>query len=175
MTLSPVWVSVPAVATLRDHSELPTSVTLSVATPEEMEQLGERIALVLEAGDRVMLHGPLGAGKTTLTRGIGRALGAQGTIQSPTFVLARTHRTRLGPRLVHIDAYRLGSATELDDLDIDFANQIAVVEWPRDFMDQHSQSTLTLALEPDPTTEHRVVRLSWQHPKWDFLADLGQQ
>lgn len=149
-----------------------TQSTVVVNNPDAMEALGEQIASALEAGDRVILHGPLGAGKTTLTRGLGRGLGAAGTIQSPTFVLARTHRTAKGPRLVHIDAYRLGSAVELEDLDIDFANQIAVVEWPRDFLNEDAATVLELEIVPNPDTEQRVVHLSWQNPKWDFLSKL---
>lgn len=80
----------------------------TVPDADAMEALGERIGAQLRAGDAVLLIGPLGAGKTTLTRGIGRALGARGTVQSPTFVLARTHRTAAGPDLQHVDAYRLG-------------------------------------------------------------------
>ncbi|MEY3561752.1 MAG: tRNA ((37)-N6)-threonylcarbamoyltransferase complex ATPase subunit type 1 TsaE, partial [Actinomycetota bacterium] len=106
----------------------------SIQTPENMHQLGLAIAKSLQAGDLVLLNGPLGAGKTTLTRGIGEGLGAKGTVQSPTFVLARTHRTVAGPRLVHVDAYRLSSAMELDDLDINFADSIVVVEWARDYV-----------------------------------------
>ncbi len=146
--------------------------SISVSTPDLMEKLGESISSALDVGDRVMLHGPLGAGKTTLTRGIGRGLGAVGTIQSPTFVLARTHRTARGPRFLHIDAYRLDSAAELDALDIDFATHIAVVEWSRDFLDNDSDSVLTVVLEPDTETEQRLAQLSWQNPKWQFLKDL---
>ena len=146
-------------------------VSVIVDTPEVMEALGESIGSALAAGDLVMLSGPLGAGKTTLARGIGRSLGAQGTVQSPTFVLARTHRTERGPRLVHVDAYRLGSAAELDDLDIDFANQIAVVEWPRDFLDSESAAVLTVAITPDYESEKRSVELVWRASKWNFLAN----
>ena len=149
-----------------------TRVTLVVNNPDAMEALGEQIASALEAGDMVMLHGPLGAGKTTLTRGLGRGLGATGTIQSPTFVLAREHRTERGPRLVHIDAYRLGSAVELDDLDIDFAHQIAVVEWPRDFLNEDTATVLKLEIAPNPDTEQRAVHITWQNPKWGFLSKL---
>jgi tRNA threonylcarbamoyladenosine biosynthesis protein TsaE len=144
-------------------------------TPEQMEKLGESIGSALSSGDCVMLHGPLGAGKTTLTRGIGRSLGVHGAVQSPTFVLARTHRTDRGPRLVHVDAYRLGSAAELDDLDIDFANQIAVIEWPRNFLDAESEALLTVWITPNFESEKRSVELGWQNAKWDFLAKLGLQ
>src|ERR1700729_1014242 len=92
-----------------------------IETPEEMHQFGIDLAAELRAGDVVVLTGPLGAGKTGLTRGIGEGLKVRGPVTSPTFVLARTHPSLVaGPPLVHVDAYRLSSAVELDDLDIDF-------------------------------------------------------
>lgn len=106
------------------------SIRLRIADPAAMEALGARIAGELRAGDAVLLSGELGAGKTTFTRGLGAELGVRGTVTSPTFVLARTHPREGGAApLVHVDAYRLGDAAELDDLDIDFAGSIAVVEW----------------------------------------------
>jgi len=104
----------------------------TVASPADMEALGREIGAALAPGDLVVLTGPLGAGKTTLTRGIGEGLNVRGPIQSPTFVLARTHPSLDGGTpLVHVDAYRLGSAAELDDLDIDFDGSAVVVEWGR--------------------------------------------
>jgi tRNA threonylcarbamoyladenosine biosynthesis protein TsaE len=103
-----------------------------IATPDDMEDLGRRLGEALEPGDVVVLTGPLGAGKTTLTRGIGAGLGIRGPVQSPTFVIARTHPSLVGGApLVHVDAYRLGSAAELDDLDIDVAHSVVIVEWGR--------------------------------------------
>lgn len=107
-----------------------------IAAPDAMEALGEEMGRMLRPGDLVVLTGPLGAGKTTLTRGIGRGLGVRGPIQSPTFVLARTHPSLVGGApLVHVDAYRLGSAAELDDLDIDFDGSVVIVEWGRGMVD----------------------------------------
>ncbi|WP_298744305.1 tRNA (adenosine(37)-N6)-threonylcarbamoyltransferase complex ATPase subunit type 1 TsaE [uncultured Microbacterium sp.] len=101
-----------------------------IASAEGMEMLGREIGAALAAGDLVVLTGPLGAGKTTLTRGIGEGLGVRGPIQSPTFVIARTHPSLVGgPSLVHVDAYRLGTDGELDDLDIDFARSVVIAEW----------------------------------------------
>ena len=103
-----------------------------IPTPDDMEAFGERIGRMLRPGDVVVLTGPLGAGKTTLTRGIAAGLGVRGPVQSPTFVIARTHPSLVGGTpLVHVDAYRLGSALELDDLDIDVAGSAIVVEWGR--------------------------------------------
>ncbi|MBW9094194.1 tRNA (adenosine(37)-N6)-threonylcarbamoyltransferase complex ATPase subunit type 1 TsaE [Microbacterium jejuense] len=110
--------------------------THEIASPDDMEALGRRIGGMLRPGDLVVLTGPLGAGKTTLTRGIGEGLHVRGPIQSPTFVLARTHPSLDdGAPLVHVDAYRLGSAAELDDLDIDFDGSVVVVEWGRGMVD----------------------------------------
>lgn len=110
--------------------------TREITSPEAMEALGEEMGRMLRPGDLVVLTGPLGAGKTTLTRGIGRGLGVRGPIQSPTFVLARTHPSLVGGApLVHVDAYRLGSAAELDDLDIDVDASVVIVEWGRGLVD----------------------------------------
>lgn len=103
-----------------------------IATSDAMENLGFRIGEQLQAGDLIVLTGPLGAGKTTFTRGLADGLGVRGPVQSPTFVLARTHPSLVeGAPLVHVDAYRLASAAELDDLDIDFARSVVVIEWGR--------------------------------------------
>lgn len=120
----------------------------TVETPEEMHQLGAKLASDFKAGDLVVLTGPLGAGKTTLTRGIGEALGAIGTVSSPTFVIARTHKRQGGgPNLVHVDAYRLSSPAELDDLDIDFENSITIVEWGKGFIEGLAEDWLEIEIE----------------------------
>ncbi|QKS14624.1 tRNA (adenosine(37)-N6)-threonylcarbamoyltransferase complex ATPase subunit type 1 TsaE [Curtobacterium sp. Csp1] len=111
-----------------------------------MSALGARLAGVLRAGDLVVLTGPLGAGKTTMTRGLGAALGARGQVSSPTFVLARTHPTTAGPDLVHVDAYRLSDPVELDDLDLDWDGAIVVVEWGRGFVDGISDDVLDVEI-----------------------------
>ena len=138
-----------------------------IQDPDHMNLLGLAIAKVLRAGDLLLLNGPLGAGKTTLTRGIGEGLGAQGTVQSPTFVLARTHRTDAGPKLVHVDAYRLNSAVELDDLDIDFANSIVVVEWARDYIDGIAEHWLQVDINRESEDESREVTINGIGQRWE--------
>ncbi len=138
-----------------------------IQDPEHMHLLGLAISKALRAGDLLLLNGPLGAGKTTLTRGIGEGLGAQGTVQSPTFVLARTHRTAVGPKLVHVDAYRLNSAVELDDLDIDFANSIVVVEWARDYVDGIADHFLQVDINRESEDESRLVNISGVGKRWE--------
>ena len=142
---------------------------LIIETPEEMHDLGLKLARAFKAGDLVLLTGPLGAGKTTLTRGIGEALGAIGNVSSPTFVLARTHSCGAGkPELVHVDAYRLTSAAELDDLDIDFGNSITVVEWGRGLTDGITEDWLELEIERDHTgaSETRKVTMTGTGSRW---------
>jgi tRNA threonylcarbamoyl adenosine modification protein YjeE len=134
----------------------------TIETPEAMHDLGLALGATFKAGDLVLLTGPLGAGKTTLTRGIGEALGAIGNVSSPTFVIARTHkldgkRPELGEKvLVHVDAYRLGSAAELDDLDIDFENSITIVEWGKGFTDGITDRWLEIEIERDHTGASEV-------------------
>jgi tRNA threonylcarbamoyl adenosine modification protein YjeE len=123
-------------------------VNLTVATPEAMNDLGRRVGGMLAAGDVVVLTGDLGAGKTTLTRGLGEALQVRGAVTSPTFVIARTHPRADGlPPLVHVDAYRLSDPVELDDLDIDFAGSIVVVEWGRGMVEALAPQRLEIDIE----------------------------
>jgi tRNA threonylcarbamoyladenosine biosynthesis protein TsaE len=101
-------------------------------TAAETRALGERLAGLLRAGDLLLLSGDLGAGKTTFTQGIGAGLGVRGDITSPTFVISRVHPSLVGgPALVHVDAYRLPSTGEFDDLDLDayLDEAVTVVEW----------------------------------------------
>lgn len=98
-----------------------------------MQELGRSLAKLLRPGDLVMLTGELGAGKTTLTRGLGEGLGVRGAVTSPTFVIARVHPSLTGgPALVHVDAYRLGGGLDdMEDLDLDVSlpESVVVVEW----------------------------------------------
>lgn len=136
-----------------------SNVSLTVATAAQMRSLGRSLATVLRAGDLVILSGGLGAGKTTLTQGIGDGLGVRGPITSPTFVIARVHPPTvpsvptggLRPPLVHADAYRLGSVLELDDLDLDTdtAAAVTVVEWGEGLAEGLSADRLEIKITPD--------------------------
>ncbi len=122
---------------------------LHVPTAEAMTELGRSLAAGLRAGDLVVLSGDLGAGKTTLTQGIGQGLGVRGAVTSPTFVIARVHPGPPGGvPLVHVDAYRLGSLAELDDLDLDAgqAESVTVVEWGRGMAEDLAEARLELDL-----------------------------
>ena len=147
---------------------------LSVPVPQQLpdlaatQALGERLAGRLRAGDLVVLSGPLGAGKTALTQGIGRALQVRGAVTSPTFVLARVHRG--GLPLVHVDAYRLreaGARLDLDDLDLDdeLPYSVTVVEWGEGVVEQLSESRLHVVLDR-PAEGERTARVHARGPRW---------
>ena len=119
-------------------------------TAESTRGFGEALAGLLRAGDLVVMSGELGAGKTTLTQGIGAGLGVRGPITSPTFVISRKHpNVDDGPPLQHVDAYRIGDAAELDDIDLDMATDtsVTVVEWGEGMAEQLSDAWLEVRLE----------------------------
>ncbi len=198
------------------------SVSLIVSTAAEMRALGRSLATVLRAGDLVILSGGLGAGKTTLTQGIGAGLGVRGPVTSPTFVIARVHPPAATaghgaaaqgdpmadlaaprPALVHADAYRLGSALELDDLDLDTdtASSVTVVEWGEGMAEGLATDRLEIAIAAvapppgppaadaaadqageiaDPAVDMpRTVRISLVGARWEGvelpLADLADR
>ncbi|KHE75383.1 alanine racemase [Kocuria marina] len=121
-------------------------------TAHDTRVLAERVAEHLRAGDLVMLNGDLGAGKTTFTQGLGRGLGVRDGIISPTFVLSRVHPNDPdgphpgGPDLVHVDAYRLDSAADVDDIDLEDTVDtcVTVVEWGTGKVEHLSDSRLVI-------------------------------
>lgn len=156
------------------------NVEVTVATAADMRSLGRRLAAVLSAGDLVILSGPLGAGKTTLTQGIGDGLGIRGPVTSPTFVIARVHPPLAGallsdagwhvdrrPALVHADAYRLGSALELDDLDLDAdtASSVTVVEWGEGLAEGLAEDRLEVTIVPGPAGAAEMAGIPGEEPQ----------
>lgn len=125
------------------------SVVISIATPDDMHALGQRLASQLRAGDVVVLTGPLGAGKTTLTQGVGQGLGVTQQVTSPTFVVSRVHRGGT-LTLVHVDAYRLTSATDVDELDLDIHGpHVLFMEWGKAFVADLVDSWLDIEISRD--------------------------
>jgi tRNA threonylcarbamoyladenosine biosynthesis protein TsaE len=146
------------------------SAELRIATDGDMRDLGRRLAALLRAGDLVILAGPLGAGKTTLVQGIGAGLGVRGPVTSPTFVIARVHPalTGSGPALVHADAYRLGSFSEVDDLDLDTdaGSAVTVVEWGTGLAEPLAEDRLEITIEPAQDGDVRTVRINGHGARW---------
>ncbi|GHE13233.1 tRNA (adenosine(37)-N6)-threonylcarbamoyltransferase complex ATPase subunit type 1 TsaE [Streptomyces alanosinicus] len=155
----------------------PTETRLTITSPEQMRELGRRLAKVLRAGDLVMLSGELGAGKTTLTRGLGEGLGVRGAVTSPTFVIARVHPSLGGgPPLVHVDAYRLGGGLdEMEDLDLDVSlpDSVIVVEWGEGKVEELTEDRLQIVIHRavgDTTDEVRHVSLTGLGARWSEAA-----
>jgi len=153
-------------------------IRLTLPTPEDTRTVGERLGGVLRAGDLVILTGDLGAGKTTLTQGLGTGLGVRGPVTSPTFVIARVHPSLgAGPELVHVDAYRLGDSAELDDLDLDtdLDEAVTVVEWGSGLAEALSSDRLLLRLER-AADDVRTVTVTPVGSRWldvDLREALG--
>ncbi|MER7637560.1 MULTISPECIES: tRNA (adenosine(37)-N6)-threonylcarbamoyltransferase complex ATPase subunit type 1 TsaE [unclassified Streptomyces] len=157
----------------------PLSVSITVNSPEQMRELGLRLAKLLRAGDLVMLTGELGAGKTTLTRGLGEGLGVRGAVTSPTFVIARVHPSLgEGPPLVHVDAYRLGGGLDdMEDLDLDVSlpESVIVVEWGEGKVEELTDDRLSLVIHRavgDTTDEVRHVTVTGLGERWASV-ELG--
>ncbi|MFJ5860689.1 tRNA (adenosine(37)-N6)-threonylcarbamoyltransferase complex ATPase subunit type 1 TsaE [Pseudarthrobacter sp. NPDC092439] len=173
--------------------------TLSATTADRTHALGARLAGVLRPGDLLVLSGELGAGKTTFTQGLGEGLGVRAGVISPTFVLVRIHPNLPdgprpgGPDLVHVDAYRLGSAAEIDDIDLEntMDTAVTVVEWGRDRVEHLSESRLEIDLhramggavreatdgdvldfEEADVDEPRTIVMRGYGPRWPAAPDL---
>jgi tRNA threonylcarbamoyladenosine biosynthesis protein TsaE len=174
-------------------------LTLSVSTADQTHALGAALASELDGGDLLVLSGELGAGKTTFAQGLGEGLGVRAGVISPTFVLVRIHPNLPdgprpgGPDLVHVDAYRLGSASEIDDIDLEntMDTAVTVVEWGRGRVEHLSESRLevdlhrAIGLQPadqgsgvldfdsEDNDEPRTIVLRVFGPRWSSRPDLA--
>ena len=138
---------------------------ITIATPEAMHQLGIQLSAHLRAGDLLLVNGPLGAGKTVLAQGVGAGLGVTG-VTSPTFVISRVHKGAIP--FIHVDAYRLVDSENpnlyLDDLDLDIANSITLIEWGGAESARLSEDRLEITI--DRSTDVRTVEIKAVGPRW---------
>jgi tRNA threonylcarbamoyladenosine biosynthesis protein TsaE len=173
-------------------------MAFTTTTADQTHALAVRLAGLLEAGDLLVLSGELGAGKTTFTQGLGEGLGVREGIISPTFVLVRIHPNLPdgprpgGPDLVHVDAYRLGSAAEIDDIDLEntMDSSVTVVEWGQDRVEHLSESRLEIDLhravglgadrpsdgldfDTEDADEPRTIAMRGYGPRWPAAPELG--
>ena len=138
---------------------------ITVATAEDMHQLGMQLSAHLRSGDLILINGPLGAGKTVLTQGIGNGLGIS-DITSPTFVISRVHKAALP--MIHVDAYRLldtaNPSLYLDDLDLDIENSVTVIEWGGAESARLSEDRLEISI--DRSKDVRRVDITCVGKRW---------
>jgi len=142
---------------------------MKIETAEAMQELGRKIGAHLKVGDVVALIGPLGAGKTELTKGIAAAFGIE-EVTSPTFVIARSYRSN--PPLIHMDAYRLLAGAnplyELEDLDLDAEKAITIIEWGGELVEQISSQYLEVNINRD--SDVREVSLVGHGLRWQGFS-----
>jgi tRNA threonylcarbamoyl adenosine modification protein YjeE len=147
---------------------------LESASPAETRSIGQRLGRALRPGDVIVLEGDLGAGKTTFTQGIAVGMGIDEAITSPTFVLAREMPAgTTGVALTHVDAYRLTSLEEWDDLDIDFANTAVVIEWGARVQRALPGDRVAVRLEGDDASRTLYVTRHGSDPSGLLLALEG--
>jgi tRNA threonylcarbamoyladenosine biosynthesis protein TsaE len=140
---------------------------MRLATVDDTQRFGEQLGAQLRPGDLVTLSGPLGAGKTALTQGIGKGLGITSPITSPTFVIARVHD---GPtRLIHVDAYRLNGDLEDLGIDEDLEQAVVVVEWGEGVVEGFSDSHLLISMQRHDD-DSRTLHVTGVGPRWEDRA-----
>ena len=131
---------------------------------EETIELGKRIGTALKKGDVIALQGTLGAGKTTITKGIALSLGVAESITSPTFCLISEYRGTMP--LYHIDVYRLGSAEEFIDLGTDdmiYGDGVCLIEWSEKIMSELPKTTIILKIDVIEDGARRITLENWPH------------
>lgn len=138
-------------------------MTFYTESAEQTIGLGERIGSFLRPGDIIALQGTLAAGKTTITKGIARALGITEDITSPTFTLISVYEGRLP--LYHMDVYRLEGSADFSDLGAEemlYGNGICVIEWSEKIMDELPSRTIVIKLSAE--NEKRTVTIeNWTY------------
>lgn len=129
---------------------------------KETKSLGAKLGKLLKAGDAVLLDGELGAGKTTFTQGLASSLNVKGDITSPTFVIAREHKSLDNKaNLVHVDAYRLSTLAEISQLDLtsDLEESILVVEWGKGLVNDLVENPIKIKISHTENEEERLIEI----------------
>lgn len=156
-----------------------------IETPQDMQNFGALLGKYVQPGDLIMLNGPIGAGKTTLVRGMAAQMGVAGRVQSPTFVIAVVHKGQVNeqgqknPDLVHVDAYRIENMDDLDALDIDasLADSVTVVEWGAGKIEALTAQRLVVnIIRPQgASAEQEISDLAEQAVREVTLEGIGQR
>ncbi len=145
-------------------------------SPEQTRRIGIRLGGLLEPGDVICLQGDLGAGKTTFAQGLAQGWGSLDAVSSPTFILVNQYRRADGGKLFHLDAYRLDSVPEAEELDLDsMLNEGAlIIEWPERLGNLIPNDQLRIQLE-HISEEHRRLGFRAHGKHYDKLLDEIRQ
>jgi tRNA threonylcarbamoyladenosine biosynthesis protein TsaE len=142
-------------------------------SPEETRRIGVRLGSALQTGDMICLQGDLGAGKTTFVQGIAKGWGSQDSVSSPTFIIVNVYRREDQSQLFHMDAYRLDSISEAEELDIDsmLAQGPLVIEWPERINGLVPDDRLWVKLE-HVDEEEREMQFKANGKRYDNLLEI---
>jgi tRNA threonylcarbamoyladenosine biosynthesis protein TsaE len=145
-------------------------------SPEQTRRIGMRIGSELKTGDVFCLQGDLGAGKTTLTQGLAQGWGSQDSVSSPTFIIVNMYRRANGEKLFHLDAYRLDSVPEAEELDFDamLAEGALIIEWPERLGNLIPKERMWISLD-HIEDEHRQLRFNAHGKRYDELLEAIRQ
>ena len=149
------------------------AVTVRTSSPAETRAVGSALARALPEGSVVLLEGPLGAGKTELVRGFCEALGVGDVVTSPSYTLANEYETAAGRRVLHLDAFRLSGAAELEALDPEDRRDprgFVLVEWGERVAAALPPDAVRVTIRPDPS-EECVRSVSFALPEGMLAAD----
>lgn len=139
-------------------------ITFTTTSAEETVELGKKIGSFLKKGDIIAMQGTLGAGKTTITKGIAQALGINETITSPTFCLISEYEGKMP--LYHMDVYRLDSAEDFANLgteDMLYGEGVSIIEWSEKIMEELPHKTIILKLEPHDDGARTITIENWPY------------
>ena len=145
-------------------------------SPEQTRRVGMRLGASLQPGDVICLQGDLGAGKTTFVQGLAQGWGSLDSVSSPTFILVNIYRRADGQQLFHMDAYRLDSAPEAEELDLDsmLAEGTLLIEWPERMKSLIPRDRIWVNLEY-LAEEQREMRFKSKGKRYDALLDELRQ
>lgn len=154
---------------------VPDSHTLEVKSnnPEQTRGLGARLGGALQTGDMLCLQGELGAGKTTFVQGIAQGWGSVDSVSSPTFILVNAYRRGDGGQIFHMDAYRLDSTGEAEELDLDsmLAEGALIIEWPERMQGLISNERLWVEFTQSGE-EEREMKFNARGKRYESLLEL---
>ena len=139
-------------------------LTFTTSSAEETISLGEKIGKLLKKGDIIAMQGTLAAGKTTITKGIARALGITETITSPTFCLISEYQGTMP--LYHMDVYRLDGTEDFINLGTDdmlYGDGVSIIEWSEKIMDELPSSTIILKITPQEDGKRLIEIDNWKN------------